>query len=339
MSFLSKKPLDEKFRKITDAGLGAENALVEFNPGRCILPPFFENYASQILDAPVREDDVWLVSYPRTGSTWCQEMVWLIGNNLDFEKAQSTLQQLRSPLIEMSVVLYEYTDQFKNLFTNSVEYVNNLPSPRFIKSHLPYQLLPAEMQKVKPKMIYTMRNPKDLCVSYFYHCKLLHGFNVEFETFCELFLNDAVAYGGIFNHYLEFWNRRHETNMLILKYEGMKANPKETVRKIADFLEKPLTDEEVESVTEFLSFQKMRRNKACNAEVLLGAKKGEDYFEKSGVHFIRKGEVGDWKNHMSGGMSARFDRWINENTKGTDLHFDVGEEDCTAKNSKCRQQE
>lgn len=29
-----------------------------------------------------------------------QEMVWLIGNNLDFEKASSTIQQIRTPSIE-----------------------------------------------------------------------------------------------------------------------------------------------------------------------------------------------------------------------------------------------
>lgn len=34
------------------------------------------------------------------GSTWVQEMVWLIANNLDFERASTTIQQIRAPLIE-----------------------------------------------------------------------------------------------------------------------------------------------------------------------------------------------------------------------------------------------
>nr|XP_023014300.1 sulfotransferase family cytosolic 1B member 1-like [Leptinotarsa decemlineata] len=261
-------------------------------------------------------------------------MIYLIGNNLDFEKSKSTLQQIRAPLIEMSTVFYDYTDLFKDLFTNSVEYVNNLPSPRFIKTHLPYQLLPTEMQKVKPKMIYIMRNPKDLCVSFFHHCKLLYNFNVEFETFCELFLNNAVAYGGIFNHYFEFWNRRDQDNLLVLKYEEMKEDTKGSVKKIADFLGKPLTDEEAESVVDFLSFQRMRVNSSCNAEALVENIQGKGYFEKAGVHFIRKGEVGDWKNHMSDDMARRFDVWIEENTKGTDLCFDT-----TESNSKNIQEE
>lgn len=35
---------------------------------------------------------------------------------------------------------------------NSVQLVSGLPSPRFLKSHLPYQLLPEQMDQVKPKV-------------------------------------------------------------------------------------------------------------------------------------------------------------------------------------------
>lgn len=46
----------------------------------------------------------------RTGSTWAQEMVWLLGNNLDYEGAKS-IQTLRSPLLEMTAIMYEdYTE-------------------------------------------------------------------------------------------------------------------------------------------------------------------------------------------------------------------------------------
>lgn len=45
-----------------------------------------------------------------SGSTWAQEMVWLLGNNLDYEGAKN-VQTLRSPLLEMTAILYEdYTE-------------------------------------------------------------------------------------------------------------------------------------------------------------------------------------------------------------------------------------
>lgn len=35
---------------------------------------------------------------------------------------------------------------------NSVDYITKLPSPRFIKSHVPYDLLPKQLRTVKPKV-------------------------------------------------------------------------------------------------------------------------------------------------------------------------------------------
>lgn len=99
MSYTAK-PYNGKYAKRLDEIFGVETSLYEFNPGKVLLPPFFNDFAQKILDAPVREDDIWLISFPRTGSTWCQEMIWLINNNLDFDGAKNTVQQLRAPLIE-----------------------------------------------------------------------------------------------------------------------------------------------------------------------------------------------------------------------------------------------
>lgn len=65
----TKKPLEGEFGEITDKTLGIKHALYEFNPGSCLLPGFFDMYLEPILNTPVREDDVWLVSYPRTGKS------------------------------------------------------------------------------------------------------------------------------------------------------------------------------------------------------------------------------------------------------------------------------
>lgn len=42
--------------------------LIEVNPGKVLVPPKFKDVAQRILDLEVRPDDVWLVSYPRTGT-------------------------------------------------------------------------------------------------------------------------------------------------------------------------------------------------------------------------------------------------------------------------------
>ena len=56
--------------------------------------------AERIRNLAIYEDDVWVISYPKCGTTWCQEMVWLLNNNLDFEKAKKIEQIDRFPFLE-----------------------------------------------------------------------------------------------------------------------------------------------------------------------------------------------------------------------------------------------
>lgn len=61
------KPLCEPYKEILDRAFRKKNALLEYNPGKCIFTPSLKNIAPDILNCEVREDDVWFISYPRTG--------------------------------------------------------------------------------------------------------------------------------------------------------------------------------------------------------------------------------------------------------------------------------
>lgn len=67
---------------------------------------------------------------------------------------------------------------------------DEVPSPRFLKSHMLMRYLPREMLAKKTKVIYVARNPKDAAVSYYHFClanKLLpiYRWNDFFEGLCE----------------------------------------------------------------------------------------------------------------------------------------------------------
>lgn len=64
-----------------------------------ILQKFIPMY-EEIKNMEVYEDDVWILSYPKCGTTWTQEMVWLINNNLDYEAAARKNLIFRSPFLE-----------------------------------------------------------------------------------------------------------------------------------------------------------------------------------------------------------------------------------------------
>lgn len=92
-SYTASSILNEAFRTknyFFDAGNG------------CVMPQKFRNISEKIHNFQIRSDDVFLCSYPRTGSTWLQEILWLLGNDLDFEKAKTINQFVRTPLFEMS---------------------------------------------------------------------------------------------------------------------------------------------------------------------------------------------------------------------------------------------
>ncbi|KOB52376.1 Uncharacterized protein OBRU01_24947, partial [Operophtera brumata] len=138
-----------------------------------------------------------------------------------------------------------HDESVKGTSVDLVKY--RLPVPRYIRSHLPWDLLPQEVQRadgtIKPRVIYTSRNPKDMVVSYYHYCTLVHGLKGTFEEFC-------------------FWNRRRDPNLLFIKFEEMKHDLPSVIQRTANFLNKTLSDEQVEKLCDHLSFNNMKTNRA-----------------------------------------------------------------------------
>lgn len=84
------------------------------------------------------------------------------------------------------------------------EFIPNIDSPRFIKTHLPFSLMPPSVMNKQAKVIYVARNPKDVMVSYYYLSRSFRttGYVNDFERFCEYFENDLGKNG---RHLLKTW--------------------------------------------------------------------------------------------------------------------------------------
>lgn len=86
--------------KIVDEFRGQPDGVVRVEPGQCILPECYAEHAEQIYNFEVRSDDVFVCTFPRSGTTWTQEMIWLICNDLDYETALKVPLRDRFSFIE-----------------------------------------------------------------------------------------------------------------------------------------------------------------------------------------------------------------------------------------------
>ncbi|XP_068896625.1 luciferin sulfotransferase-like [Tenebrio molitor] len=277
------------------------------------LPKGCEEMKEQYDYLEFSEEDVWICSFPRSGSTWMQEMVWMIVNDFDFKGAET-------PIHERCLFLEKTTLQIYNSSRiNPIENIQNrkdLKNPLVFKTHLPFTLLPKQISsgEKKPKIIYVARDVKDTCVSYYHYGKFVWDYKTDFNEYCDLFLRGKAPYSPYWNHVLSYWQMRHNPNILFLRYEEMKSDLGGVIRRVSQFLHKSLTDEQIKILSHHLDFESMKKNPAVNYEA---------FYEplrklRPEGRFIRKGTVGDHKTIMSLDMQKKFDDWIESSIQDTD---------------------
>lgn len=92
-----KGVIHEKLRKEFK---GQPKGLVQVGPEKWILPQSYTDFAETIYNFEARSDDVFITTFPRSGTTWTQEMIWLICNDLDYETALKIPLNSRFPYME-----------------------------------------------------------------------------------------------------------------------------------------------------------------------------------------------------------------------------------------------
>ena len=106
----------------------------------------------------VRKSDIWVVTFPKSGTTWMQELVWQVVNNCDFDKGKKTTLDERFPCLEMQKALGKH---FQGVSVGDP--IDEMSDPRLIKSHMPLSLLPNNLLDTA-KVIYVARNPMDVMI-------------------------------------------------------------------------------------------------------------------------------------------------------------------------------
>lgn len=107
---------------------------------------------------------------------------------------------------------------------------------------------------------------------------------------------------------------------MFLRYEEMKADLPAVIKKVAAFLGKQCTEDELKKLAEHLSFENMKNNAAVNYEPVCEANKKNGLTDSDGK-FMRSGTVGSFKAAMTPEQINQIDKWSEENLKGTGFIF------------------
>jgi hypothetical protein len=176
------------------------------------------NFLRGKMEFRVRPTDVFISSYPRSGTTLTQWILYLLTH--EEQPDPDHLTQV-SPWFERSLASGELTAADLEAF----------PSPRVFKSHLPRQWLPDGA-----RYIYVERDPKDVLTSYFHFYRDYLGFHGSFDEFYRRFMEGRLQYGSWFDHVAEWRARSSDPDVLMVRYEDLVRDRKASIRRLLEFL-------------------------------------------------------------------------------------------------------
>ncbi|KAI8036605.1 sulfotransferase 1E1-like [Drosophila gunungcola] len=259
---------------------------------------FTEEFVKRIHDFKTRSSDVFVVTFIKSGTTWMQELAWLLLNQIDLNGARNSDLLQRSPFLEESGL--------HPVALDSIATCDKIQSnPRLIKSHLPAQLLPQEIWTQDRKVIYVARNPRDVVVSTFHYFTGLKISNCSLDDFVDYFIADKVVFTTYWTHVIDFYRMRNEENVFFVTYEEMKRDLENVVRRLSRFLGcQQLSDSEMEKLVNHLSFKNMKGSNFVNYTALQEYTNLNDNFQ-----FMRRGIVGSYKDELSSDSQNKINKW------------------------------
>ncbi|XP_059622666.1 luciferin sulfotransferase-like [Phlebotomus argentipes] len=325
MSIVCEKIQDKEVQEKANFGGCYEFILlknIKWNKDRsCFHTHLFRDRIESYYNFEVRPDDVFLVSFPKSGTTFSQEMVWQISQGIDFETPKVQPQEIRFPHLEMnSMFAKEMLD-----FPDRYAILNERKTQRFIKSHLPAPFLPKQVWSVKPKIIYVARNAKDTAISYYHFYKHAGQNQASLREFLDFFMNDNVLYGPYHNHVIDFWQMRNEENIHFITFQDMKRDLPSVIEKTAKFLGKSLSKEQILTLADYLSFDTFSKNTSVNREDMflqLCNTMNLDR-EKQDYNFIRKGKSGSFREEMPEDLIEKFNEWTLRETEKANVDPEI----------------
>lgn len=230
--------------------------------------------------AEVRPDDVFIVSYPRSGNTW---MRFLVGN-LVYPDEPITFSNLERKV--------------PDIYQNAGGFLSSMPSPRVLKSHEYYD----------PRygtVIYLVRDPREICVSYYHdhlkYRKIEDGYPID--EFVRRYVSGDLDPHGPWGEHVGNWieARKGTENFLLIRYEDLASKTYKTTTEVALFLGIGASPARLQTIIEQSSFSSLQTLETEQAHLWKMTRRS-----RKDIRFVRAGQIESWKDQLSIGSV----KWI-----------------------------
>uniref|UniRef100_UPI0037E822EA cytosolic sulfotransferase 3-like n=1 Tax=Semicossyphus pulcher TaxID=241346 RepID=UPI0037E822EA len=270
---------------------------------------YFTDNWENVQKFQARPDDILIATYPKAGTTWVSYMLDLLYFGQTSPERQTSIPIYdRVPFLEIMLPsMATGKDQADNLPT----------SPRLIKTHFPVQFVPQSFWEQNCKIIYVARNAKDNMVSYFHFDRMndVQPRPGDWISYIHRFKEGKMAFGSWYDHVGNWWKKKKTySNLHYMFYEDLTEDTGREIDKLCSFLGLSPSVEEKQRVMGGVQFDNMKKNSMANYSTL-------PVMDFKISPFMRKGKVGDWKDHFTVAQNEEFDEHYRKMMKDPTLQF------------------
>lgn len=187
------------------------------------------------------EKDTFLVSYPRSGNTWLRAII----SEILYQTSAESIEQLQYYVPDIHI---------NTLKSNVISSDFNV-----IKSHFPYGIDRQRTDKYQ-KIIYVIRDPRDVVISYYRYLLGRGSYYSNFETFLLDWLNGRI-WPCSWQEHINSWtglNSSKYFDLQIVRYEELVSDKENQIIKLAQMLNVEIDIQRAKEIIDLTSREQMR---------------------------------------------------------------------------------